>query len=263
MFAAEHSKRRSSEQQYCWWKGSYYLHMVGQRLSRLSIQKPCLCFSGRKNQGKNITTSKPEARRVVFFLTFFSRKLGTFFRMIATWKLRHLHKYPSASFGILISISPHSYALSPVFQNKGRTWSSKTSIHTQNKKVSCFFLSTQNFSRRHPKTEQAAGCYLGRPSRRRWELMWDLSGLIGPAHRWITNSSFVQWMAFGTLVGGCGSEGLMELVLRWGNMDGMESELDTDGLLVGKRYAMHFRIRHNVGRRSFGMCFFRFEQAKG
>jgi len=65
------------------------------------------------------------------------------------------------------------------------------------------------------------------------------------------------------LGGGCGSEGLMELVLRWGNMDGMESELDTDGLLVGKRYAMHFRIRHNAGRRSFGMCFFRFEQAKG
>lgn len=71
--------------------------------------------------------------------------------------------------------------------------------------------------------------------------MWDLSGLIGPAHRWITNSSFVQWMAFGTLVGAA-----------------MESELDTDGLLVGKRYAMHFRIRHNVGRRSFGMCFFPF-----
>ena len=65
------------------------------------------------------------------------------------------------------------------------------------------------------------------------------------------------------LGGGCGSEGLMELVRRWGNVDGMESELDTDGLLVGKRYAMHFRIRHNVGRRSFGMCFFRFEQAKG
>ena len=29
--------------------------------------------------------------------------------------------------------------------------------------------------------------------------MWDLNGPIGPAHRWITNSSFVQWMAFGTL----------------------------------------------------------------
>lgn len=58
-----------------------------------------LFFGRKKTRAKTspLFGSKPEARRVIFFLTFFSRKLGTFFRMIATWMLLHLHKYPSAS----------------------------------------------------------------------------------------------------------------------------------------------------------------------